>query len=331
MNFFRTTLALAFLALSAVSQTDVRQAAIKQYLDGNDLEAIIQLEALIKQKQYAADAELINYLGLAYQNGQDAKGARKMFEKAVKLDPAKSTYRSNLAYVYLLERKIDRSQQQAEKALELDAKNMAAYYVIGKADLWERKTESAMATAEKMMSADPGFPPGYMLKSEALIAALGKRLVEGSTIRGEVGLLKESADVLATGVRNIKYPAYQKVILERLESMNAFYDYYSRDRTSPTAIPAIPEPGVTPVKILSKPHAKYTDSARSAGVQGSIRLAVLLGANGKIMHVLKLVGLGYGLDEQAIAAATKIVFQPKMKDGVPVSTVVTLEYSFSIY
>lgn len=42
-------------------------------------------------------------------------------------------------------------------------------------------------------------------------------------------------------------------------------------------------------------------------------------------------GLGYGLDELAFKAARRIVFQPKMKDGKPVSTVVTLEYGFSIY
>lgn len=138
--------------------------------------------------------------------------------------------------------------------------------------------------------------------------------------------------MLEAGLKNAKQPAYAKGMEERLESMRAFHNYYGKDRPIPTTGgPPVPEPGITPVKIISKPHARYTDSARSAGVQGTIRLAVLLGANGQIMHILMLRGLGYGLDEQAIRAASQIVFQPKTKDGVPVSTVVTIEYGFSIY
>ncbi|MEJ7849191.1 MAG: energy transducer TonB [Pyrinomonadaceae bacterium] len=83
--------------------------------------------------------------------------------------------------------------------------------------------------------------------------------------------------------------------------------------------------------MLTKPRAVYTDNARSAGKSGIVRLALLLGADGKIKHILKIKGIGYGLDEQAINAARKITFEPKMKDGKQVSTVVTVEYGFTIY
>ena len=41
--------------------------------------------------------------------------------------------------------------------------------------------------------------------------------------------------------------------------------------------------------------------------------------------------LGYGLPEQAIAAARQIKFTPAVKDGHPVSVQVVLEYYFSLY
>lgn len=110
-----------------------------------------------------------------------------------------------------------------------------------------------------------------------------------------------------------------------------FYDYYSKDKTIKNGVTPAPEPGVTPFKILTKPQASYTDNARAAGITGTVRLAVLLGANGKVQNILKLSGAGYGLDEQAFDAARKIKFEPKMKDGKPVSTVVIIEYAFSIY
>jgi protein TonB len=60
-------------------------------------------------------------------------------------------------------------------------------------------------------------------------------------------------------------------------------------------------------------------------------LAILLGASGRVERILVLKRLGYGLDEQAVKAAQQIKFEPKKKDGVPVSTVVIFDYGFNIY
>lgn len=325
-------LLILFTVSSAPAQSGERDRAIKYYLDGNDIEAILALEQIVKKKEYASDAEAVNYLGLAYQNSLDDKKARKMFEKAVKLKPANSVYRANLAYSYLLAKQLNKSQNQAEKALQLDPSNASALFVIGTADLWEGKLEAALATADKMVVSNPDFAPGYMLKSDVLLSTLGRRITPDSTIKENIGYLKQAVEVLEVGVKNLQPTANRKGIEEKLEGLKVFYEHYSRDRSpASTSTPPTPEPGVTPVKITYKPHAKYTDNARSTGVQGTVRLAVLLGSNGRVLHILKLWGLGYGLDEQAIRAARQIRFQPKMKDGVPVSTVVTIEYTFSIY
>jgi len=96
--------------------------------------------------------------------------------------------------------------------------------------------------------------------------------------------------------------------------------------------PPPPKVGVTsPVKILSKPQAKYNDAGRTNGVQGSVRLKVTLLANGTIGSITPVTRLPHGLTEQAIAAARQIRFEPAKQNGIPVSRTVTIDYTFSIY
>ena len=59
---------------------------------------------------------------------------------------------------------------------------------------------------------------------------------------------------------------------------------------------------VTPPKVLTHPAAAYTNEAVQRGVQGNVIVQAYFDADGNIT-VLKVVkGLGYGLDENALAA-----------------------------
>lgn len=87
----------------------------------------------------------------------------------------------------------------------------------------------------------------------------------------------------------------------------------------------------SPLKVLSKPRAQYTDQARTNNVQGVVRLKITLQANGSVGSITPLNNLPYGLTEQAIAAARQIKFEPRKVNGVPQSSIVTFEYSFTIY
>ena len=85
------------------------------------------------------------------------------------------------------------------------------------------------------------------------------------------------------------------------------------------------------VRVTSKPRAQYTDEARTHDVQGVVRLKITLLANGEVGSITPLSELPFGLTEQAIAAAKQIKFEPRKVNGVPQSSVVTFEYSFTIY
>lgn len=94
-----------------------------------------------------------------------------------------------------------------------------------------------------------------------------------------------------------------------------------------------PKPaGVTQkFRLLAKPKAMYTDPARQNSVQGNVTLRVQLLASGQVGSITPVSRLPYGLTEQAIAAARQIKFEPAKRDGVPVTTTVTFQYSFTIY
>ena len=87
----------------------------------------------------------------------------------------------------------------------------------------------------------------------------------------------------------------------------------------------------SPLKILSKPQAKYNDAGRTNGVQGSVRLKVTLLASGAVGSITPVTRLPHGLTEQAIAAARLIKFEPAKQNGIPISKTVTIDYTFSIY
>lgn len=102
---------------------------------------------------------------------------------------------------------------------------------------------------------------------------------------------------------------------------------------TPPPPPAIPKPaGVSQdVKIISKPGAKYTDAARQNQFSGTVRLRVTFTASGQIGSVSAVGSLPYGLTEQAIAAAKSIRFEPAKKDGVAITKIKQIDYSFTLY
>jgi TonB family protein len=85
------------------------------------------------------------------------------------------------------------------------------------------------------------------------------------------------------------------------------------------------------VIVLHHEPARYTNAARDAKAQGMIVLSIEYRADGTI-KVLKIVrGLGFGLNEQAVAAIQKIIFLPVVKDGTFVNMSSTLEFTFNLY
>ncbi len=73
-----------------------------------------------------------------------------------------------------------------------------------------------------------------------------------------------------------------------------------------------------PVEILSVPKPVYTDQGKANRIEGDVLVQVVFTASGDVKVLRVVRGLGYGLDDSAIAAARQIRFKPAQQDGQPV-------------
>jgi TonB family protein len=83
-------------------------------------------------------------------------------------------------------------------------------------------------------------------------------------------------------------------------------------------------------RILYKEKAQYTQEAKDNKVEGTVALSVVFGADAQIGDIRVIRGLPHGLTQKAIEAASKIRFEPAIKDGQPVSVRGMLEYTFKL-
>jgi len=101
-----------------------------------------------------------------------------------------------------------------------------------------------------------------------------------------------------------------------------------KSAAAPKQMPAAPR--FTPVEIVSKPKPAYTDAARLKKVEGEVLLEMQFSASGEA-RILRLVrGLGYGLDENAVAAALGIRFRPATRDGAAVDSAAVVHIVFQL-
>ena len=88
--------------------------------------------------------------------------------------------------------------------------------------------------------------------------------------------------------------------------------------------------GIQAPKVLHKVDPDYTEEAKAAGIDGTVRLSVVVGADGQARAITVVRGLDAGLDLKAIEAVEKWHFQPGTKDGEPVPVWAQIEIIFRI-
>jgi TonB family protein len=81
---------------------------------------------------------------------------------------------------------------------------------------------------------------------------------------------------------------------------------------------------------LNRPEVSYTEQARKKGVEGSVYVRALIGVDGGVKQIRVLRGLPEGLTEEALRAASRLRFEPAMKDGKPIEYWTVLVIQFNI-
>jgi len=89
--------------------------------------------------------------------------------------------------------------------------------------------------------------------------------------------------------------------------------------------------GVTPPKAIYQPDPEYSERARKKKINGTVIVAMIVTAEGKVRDLKIIKSLDKGLDKQAIAAVSKWQFQPATKGGKPVAVHLPVEVDFRLY
>jgi len=89
--------------------------------------------------------------------------------------------------------------------------------------------------------------------------------------------------------------------------------------------------GVSPPKAIYAPDPPYAEAARKSKFQGVCVLDLVVDSSGQPKNIQVQRPLGFGLDEQAVAAVATWKFEPAMKDAQPVPVRIAVEVSFHLY
>jgi len=85
----------------------------------------------------------------------------------------------------------------------------------------------------------------------------------------------------------------------------------------------------TKPKPLNVPQPTYSERAREAQVEGKVRVELTVDEHGRVVSVRVVQGLGYGLDEAAVAAAQGATFEPALRCGKPTRATFVIGMRFS--
>jgi TonB family protein len=114
--------------------------------------------------------------------------------------------------------------------------------------------------------------------------------------------------------------------------------YFAKQEGKPQSVPQ-PAGLISRVKPseMSPPHATYqpdpdySDAARKAKYQGTLRIYLVIDVSGTTRDLQIQRPLGLGLDEKAVAAVSTWKFEPAQKDGMPVAVAINVEVNFHLY
>lgn len=92
-----------------------------------------------------------------------------------------------------------------------------------------------------------------------------------------------------------------------------------------------PKTGKLMAVPIYKPDPEYTQQARKSGIQGTVTLALTVGADGRGYDIKVLKPLGHGLDEKAVEAVQSWKWEPALDEGKPIESKMNVDVSFRIY
>jgi protein TonB len=88
--------------------------------------------------------------------------------------------------------------------------------------------------------------------------------------------------------------------------------------------------GITAPILIAEVLPEYSEEARKARFQGTVVLTTIVREDGSVQVIKVVRGIGFGLDQNAIAAVLQWRFKPARRDGKPVASYLNVEVSFNL-
>lgn len=151
---------------------------------------------------------------------------------------------------------------------------------------------------------------------------------------GETFSPAESAERLRAALNRIFAPDLDaKMIAQMPDYWQFFYQAQNSHKMLMPTDPGIvrPGPGVDGPRLLAHVTPPSNDYAQKAQVAGVASYMVILGPDGKPAAVAVYRPIGFGLDENAVAAIQNAKFTPAIRNGKAVTSVIDLAVNFRIY
>lgn len=211
-----------------------------------------------------------------------------------------------------------------------------------------KKKKEARAGKEKDKKTKPGTPPASaaqpavepaelseadQLKASIAAAPEGERPSDAKSVTTTTSpahaakLLKDALDkIFAQGLDESMMAAMPDFWRLYYEAAAAKSDYRPKD-------PAILRQNTVDQKalLLTKFEPESNELAQTNGVAGMALYHAVIGPDGKAQEIAVGRPIGFGLDENAVAAIRKASFQPAVKDGKPVPVLLDLVVQFRIF
>jgi tetratricopeptide (TPR) repeat protein len=262
-------------------------------------------EQIKKQFADAPNSSRANFqLGLCYLSSKKFDDAAAAIQKAIQLVPkwVKEREGKNKSHLPKL-------SKEQEEELKQYAYPSSAFFSLGWAYLQAgRYDEAVMAYRQVQSDFSEAEEAGYQLAIAHLLQGNREAALEQAAKMGKY--FERRLDV---------------------ESKALVSNLVTSDESVSNGAPIIPMTNSIRPRILYRENARYTEEARHAKVSGTVELQVIFRSDG-VLVIQSVTGyLPYGLTMKAVEAASRIKFNPAIKDGAPVSVIGPLTFTFNIY
>jgi TonB family protein len=359
MRLFTTLLLLAVSQLMAQDPIDAQgwlNRGVEAFKSANYPGAVAAFQKAVDADSTNVTARL--YLGTAWMqqyipgaesagNMAAAEAAAREFLWVLGMDPGNRTAMAYLASLSLNQKKWDDAQALYEKLLAADPRNEQAWYSLGYI-AWSRWYPAYMEARQSMgmKPQDPGPLPAGAVK-EDLKTKYGP-VIEGGLRALDQGLLinpkfddamaymnlliRERADLRDTAAEYRQDVAVADDWVTKALAVKREKGQMAGGGTGDRA--AQPQRirvggNVEGAMLVRKVAPVYPPEAKAAGLQGTVRLAVVIGTDGSVFEVHLMNGDPV-LGDAAIAAVRQWVYKPTLLNGEPVAVETTVDVNFTL-